>query len=301
MAADPDALARAFEAHRPHLTTVARRLLGSTSEADDAVQEAWLRLARTGDDGIENLGGWLTTTVARLSLSMLRARRTRREEPADDGPVLVVPDDGPEETAVTGDAVGLALLLVLERLSPVERLAFVLHDLFGLPYDEIAPIVERTPAAARQLASRARRRVRDGEAAESLDPADRGGRREVVTAFLAAAREGDFAGLLRVLDPEVVLRADDTAVAQADAGRAYGAPELVPEVGGADAVARIFCGRASAAAPVLLDGAVHAVYASGGQVRSVFRLTLAGDRIVGVEVVADRDRIADLDLVLLDR
>lgn len=300
MAAD-DALAAAFEGHRAHLTAVARRLLGPTGEADDAVQETWVRLARTGDDDIANLGGWLTTTVARVSLSMLRTRRTRREDPADDGPALAAPGDGPEDTAVTGDAVGLALLVVLERLTPVERLAFVLHDLFGLPYDEIAPIVGRTPAAARQLASRARRRVRDGEAAESLDPADRGGRREVVTAFLAAAREGDFAGLLRVLDPEVVLRADDAAVAQATAARDVGAPELVPEVGGADAVARIFCGRASAAAPVLLDGAVHAVYASGGQVRSVFRLALAGGRIVGVEVVADPAGIAALDLVLLER
>jgi RNA polymerase sigma factor (sigma-70 family) len=281
-----------FEAHRDHLRSVAWRLLGDGAQAEDAVQEAWLRLERTDVSDVENLGGWLTTVTARVALTMLRARR--REEPADapedDEPVR---DTGPEDLAVRADELGVALVVLLEALAPAERLAFVLHDLFGLPFTEIAPIVERSPEATRQLASRARRRVR-GRAPQA--GADLAGRQEVVTAFLAAAREGDFAGLLAVLDPEVELRADPVAVAAAEAGRAHGAPELASSVRGADAVARVFAGRAQAARPALLDGWPGAFYAAGGAVRSVFRFTVVDDRVVGLEVVADPGTIAAIAL-----
>src|SRR5215217_3859328 len=210
-------LAQRFEEHRTHLKAVAYRMLGSLSEADDAVQEAWLRLSRSDTSDIENLGGWLTTVVARVCLNMLRSRRSRREEPLDESLGVRVPDPivsreggiDPEHEALLADSVGLALLVVLETLAPAERLAFVLHDMFAVPFEEIAPIVERSPTAARQLASRARRRVQ-GAAREPVDPLPR--QREVVDAFLAASREGDFEALLAVLDPDVVLRIDGGAL-----------------------------------------------------------------------------------------
>ncbi|MFI7578025.1 sigma-70 family RNA polymerase sigma factor [Micromonospora sp. NPDC049497] len=279
-----DLLAERFEEHRAHLRSVAYRLLGSAGDADDAVQEAWIRASRAGTDGIENLGGWLTTIVARVSLNMLQSRRARREEPSD----LVVRAgtiDGPEQEVELADSVGVALLVVLETLTPAERLAFVLHDLFALPYDEIAPIVNRTPEAARQLASRARRRVRGGSAAP--DPARQ---REVVAAFLAASRGGDFAALLAVLDPEVVLRADAAAVASG----------ATPEVRGAHAVAETFSGRARAARMALVDGAPGAVWLVGGEPRVVFRFALEGDRIVAVDLVADPETITLLSLTFPD-
>ena len=298
-------LAERFESHRPHLRAVAWRLLGSGPDADDAVQETWVRLARSDVDAVENLGGWLTTVVARVSLSMLTARRSRPvAAPVD--PTAQAPDDtpGPEGEAVLADSVGLAMLVVLDTLAPAERLAFVLHDLFAVPFDEIAPIVDRTPIAARQLASRARRRVQGG-APDAVrdpdgppDPADLARRREVVGAFLAASREGDFAALLTVLDPDVVLHADDVAVAAAAANLHRGAPALAPEVRGADAVARVFSGRAAAAAPALVDGSPGAAYAPGGRPYSVFRFTVVADRVVGVEIVADPTGIEALDLVL---
>ncbi len=281
-----------FEAHRDHLRSVARRLLGDAAQAEDAVQEAWLRLERTDVADVENLGGWLTTVTARIALTMLRARR--REEPTDapedDEPVR---ETGPEDLAVRADELGVALVVLLEALAPAERLAFVLHDLFGLPFAEIAPIVERSPDATRQLASRARRRVR-GRAPQA--GADLAARQGVVTAFLAAAREGDFAGLLAVLDPDVELRADPVAVASAEANAGRGAPPLTAATRGADAVARVFAGRARLARAALVDGRPGAFYAAGGVVRSAFRFTIVDGRITGVEVVADPDVLAAIAL-----
>ncbi|MER6944185.1 sigma-70 family RNA polymerase sigma factor [Nonomuraea sp. NPDC000554] len=279
-------LADRFEEHRSHLRAVAYRMLGSLSEADDAVQEAWLRVSRSGADGVDNLGGWLTTIVARVSLNMLRSRTSRREDLQG----VDVPGGGgsdPEQEALTADSVALALLVVLETLTPAERLAFVLHDLFAVPFDEIAPIVERTPAATRQLASRARRRVQGATAAPETDPARR---REVVQAFLAASRGGDFDALLTLLDPDVVVRADGTAVAA-------GASALVR---GAAAVAGTFSGRARAARPVLVNGAAGAVWAPGGKPRVVLAFTIADGRIVAIDMIADVDRLDSLHLAFLD-
>ena len=230
-------LAEQFETHRDHLQRVAYRMLGSTGEADDAVQEAWLRLSRSQPAGIENLGGWLTTVVARVCLDTLRSRKSRREEPLDGEPQPAPGHErslDPEREAELADSVGLALLVVLEALAPAERVAFVLHDMFDLPFEEIAPIVGRSPTAARQLASRARRRVRGGRTSSDV-----ASQRRVVDAFLAAARSGDIAGLLAVLDPDVVLRADRAAVRLGD----------VTELHGAEAVAANFKGKAQAARP----------------------------------------------------
>ena len=228
---DRDLLAQRFETHREHLRAVALRMLGSSHEADDAVQEAWLRLSRADADAVENLGGWLTTVVARVCLDMLRARATKREVPPDAAPEPVALTS-PEDEALLADSVGLALLVVLDTLPPAERLAFVLHDMFAVPFEEIAPIVGRTPVAARQLASRARRRVQSDPAVPDASAATQ---REVVAAFLAASREGDFGGLLRLLDPHVVLRADPTVV---DLGRSSAGVPASEEMRGADAVAR---------------------------------------------------------------
>jgi len=287
-----DWLAEQFEANRTHLRSVAYRLLGSPSEADDAVQEAWIRLSRSDTSGVENLGGWLTTVVARVCLDLLRSRAARREEPL--GPHVPEPnvsrEEGidPEHEALTADSVGLALLVVLETLAPAERLAFVLHDVFDVPFDEIAPIVGRSSTAARQLASRARRRVR-GAATEKED-ADLTRQRAVVDAFLAAARGGDFDTLLAMLDPDVVLRADRAAVSAGASG----------EVHGAAAVARQFSGRARVAQPALVDGAVGAVWAPGGRPRVVFDFTITRGKIVAITILADPERLRQLDLAILD-
>ena len=286
-----DWLAEAFEANRKHLRAVAYRMLGSLTEADDAVQESWLRLSRSGASGVENLGGWLTTVVARVCLDMLRSRKSRREEPleAQAGEPIASGENGidPEHEALLADSVGLAMLVVLEKLAPAERVAFVLHDMFAVPFDEIAPIVRRSPAAARQLASRARRRVQGGEAAGDTDLARQ---REIVDAFLAASRGGDFAALLAVLDPDVVLRADGVAVAM-------GALKLVR---GAEAVAGTFSGRARVAKPALINGAVGAVWAQDGRPRVVFGITITGGKIVEIEMIADPERLGELDLVFLN-
>jgi RNA polymerase sigma-70 factor (ECF subfamily) len=281
-------LAERFEAHRVHLRAVAYRMLGSPSEAEDAVQEAWLRVSRADTGRVENLGGWLTTVVARVSLDMLRARGARREEPLDDhlpDPAAVLPreETDPEQEALLADAVGPALLVVLDTLTPAERLAFVLHDLFGVPFDEIAAILGRSPAAARQLASRARRRVQGA----APDPgADRTRQRRVVDAFLAAARDGDFNALVALLDPGVVLRADPAAVqVGADA-----------EVRGAAAVAGTFAGRARVARPALVDGVPGAVWAPGGRPRVAFAFSFAGGRIAAIDLVADPDRLRQVEL-----
>jgi RNA polymerase sigma factor (sigma-70 family) len=281
-----DWLARRFEEHRGRLRAVAYRMLGSASEADDAVQEAWLRLSRADAGAVDNLGGWLTTVVARVCLNMLQARRSRREEPVGGGlpdPVAQRGDgDDPEQQALEAEGVGLALLVVLDTLTPAERLAFVLHDLFAVPFEEIAPIVGRSPAAARQLASRARRRVQGAPAPD----ADLGRQRAVVDAFLAASREGDFEALVALLDPEVVLRADPAAVRTgADA-----------EVRGAAAVAGTFSGRARAARPALVDGVPGAVWAKGGQPRVVFGFTVRDGLIVEIDLLADPEHLARMDL-----
>jgi RNA polymerase sigma factor (sigma-70 family) len=287
-------LAEHFEEHRAHLLAVAYRMLGSRSEADDAVQEAWLRLSRSDTSVVENLGGWLTTVVARVCLNMLRSRRSRREEafgPHVPEPVVSRGDEvDPEHEALLADSVGLALLVVLDTLSPAERLAFVLHDMFAVPFDEIAPIIGRSPAAARQLASRARRRVR-GAAPEP--DADLGRQREVVDAFFAAAREGDFEGLVAVLDPDVVLRSDGGSLR----------PDASVVVHGARAVA----GRAMTFArlspfvrPALVNGVAGAVVAPGGRPFSVMAFTVSGGKIVEIDALSDPERLRELDLTTLD-
>jgi RNA polymerase sigma factor (sigma-70 family) len=297
---DHEALAERFEENRLHLRAVAYRMLGSPSEADDAVQEAWLRLNRSDTDGVENLRGWLTTVVARVCLDMLRSRKSRREEPLDarvPEPIVSRADGtDPEHEALLADSVGLALLVVLETLAPAERVAFVLHDMFDLPFDEIAPIVGRSSTAARQLASRARRRVRGAAVPET----DRSRQREIVNAFLAAARGGDFAGLLAVLDPGVVLRADEAAVLASASRQAGDAPKLAPVVRGAATVADTFSGRAAAAQPALVNGAAGLAWAPGGRPRAVIAFTIIEGKIAEIELVADPERLRQLDLVLDD-
>ena len=291
-------LAKRFEEHRSHLRAVAYRMLGSLSEADDAVQEAWLRLSRSETSGVENLGGWLTTVVGRVCLDMLRSRTSRRVVPLGEPLGTRVPEplvsraDGidPEHEALLADSVGLALLVVLQMLSPAERLAFVLHDMFSVPFEEIAPIVGRSPTAARQLASRARRRVQ-GEA--HVPDADLATQREVVDAFLAASRGGDFYALVAPLDPDVVLRADQEAV-----------PTRAPTViRGAHNVARgalASSERARFTQPVLVNGAVGLVMAPRGQLFLVLGFTITDDKITEIDVVADPARLRQLDLAVLD-
>ena len=277
-------MAERFETHRERLGQVARRILGSGNEAEDALQEAWLRFSRIDPHGVDNLGGWLTTVVARICLDMLRTRKSRREEPEGDAVSTAeahTPPVDPEQDARTADTVGVALMVVLDRLAPAERVAFVLHDLFDVPFEDIGRIVDRSPVAARQLASRARRRVQGaGRPADDAASADR----RLVEAFLAASREGDVAGLLAILDPEVVYRADAAAVKLGSA----------PELRGADAVAAMFKGRAQVAVPVLIDGTVGARIAPHGRLLLVLRPTIVDGRIVDVEAVADPARLADL-------
>jgi RNA polymerase sigma factor (sigma-70 family) len=287
-------LADRFEEHRPRLRAVAYRMLGSLAEADDAVQDAWLRVSRADAAAVENLGGWLTTVVARICLNMLRARSVRREESLEGHlPDPVVSPAGelqPEEEALLADSVGLALLVVLDTLSPAERLSFVLHDMFDLPFEEIAPMVGRSPAAARQLASRARRRVR-GADLPGPDP-DLARQREVVDAFFTAARGGDFDALVGLLDPEVVLRADFGA-------RRPGAPRVVR---GPAAVARqAFLGAQPAARlhPALVNGAAGVVVTVRGRPRAVMGFTVAGGRIVEIDAIADPDRVARIAAAVL--
>lgn len=283
-------LTERFEEHRTRLRAVAYRMLGSVGEADDAVQEAWLRLNRADTSGVDNLGGWLTTVVARVCLNMLRARESRREEPLD-GP-LPHPTAGgdPEQEAMLADSVGLALLVVLDMLTPAERLAFVLHDMFSVPFDEIGPMIERSPAAARQLASRARRRVKGGSPVPDTDLIRQ---RRVVDAFLAASRGGDFDALVALLDPDVVLHAD----------REAGPTPAPVELRGARAVASgasVAAERARFSQPALVNGAVGLVMAPRGQLFLVLGFTIAGDRITEIDVIADPERLRHLDLAVLD-
>jgi RNA polymerase sigma factor (sigma-70 family) len=287
-----DWLAERFEEHRPRLRAVAYRMLGSLSEADDAVQETWLRLSRSDADQIENLRAWLTTVVGRVSLKMLRSRRTRREEPLD---AVHVPEpiidraDGthPEHEALLADSVGVALLVVLETLSPAERLAFVLHDIFAVPFDEIAPIVDRSPEAARQLASRARRRVR---AENTVPDVDLNAQRQVVDAFLAAARDGDFDRLVAVLDPDVVLKQDFGA---AGSREVRGAAEVAGE-------AAAYSQRGLVIKPALINGAAGLVATLNGEPFSVGGFTVRHGRIVEMDWLVDAARLRGLDLTILD-
>jgi RNA polymerase sigma factor (sigma-70 family) len=293
---DHEWLAERFEENRTQLRAVAYRMLGSVSEADDAVQNAWLRLSRADTSEVENISGWLTTVVGRVCLDMLRSRKARREEPLESSAIEPAASrtDGldPEHEAVLADSVGLALLVVLDSLTPAERLAFVLHDMFAVPFDEIAPIVGRTTDATKMLASRARRRIGGATAFEEVHAprdADVARHREVVSAFLAASRGGNFDALLAVLDPDVVLRADPETVR-------IGASK---EVAGARAVADTFAGRARGAKLALIDGAAGAVWSAGGQPRVVFGFTIAAGKIVAIEMVSDPVRLAALDLEIL--
>jgi RNA polymerase sigma factor (sigma-70 family) len=283
-------LAAQFEANRTRLRAVAYRMLGSLSEADDAVQESWLRLSRQDAGGIENVSGWLTTVVARVCLNMLRSRRSRREEPLDvhlPDPIVSRADRiDPEQAALFADSVGLALLVILETLAPDERLAFVLHDMFAVPFDEIAPIVGRSPAAARQLASRARRRVQGSVAVPDVDLARQ---REVVDAFLAAAHAGDFDALLAVLDPDVVLRADRAAVRVVRGARAVAEGAVT------------FSRFAESALPALVNGAPGIVsWLPGRRPLAVMGFTVTGGKIVEVDILANPARLRQLDLAAID-
>jgi RNA polymerase sigma factor (sigma-70 family) len=288
---EEDWLAERFEAHRGHLRAVAYRMLGSLNEADDAVQEAWLHLSRSGAGDVENLGGWLTTVVARVCLDMLRSRKSRREQPLDvhlPEPIVTREDElDPEAEVVMADSVGLALLVVLDTLAPAERLAFVLHDVFAVPFDEIAPIVGRSTTAARQLASRARRRVQTSVAVPDGDLARQ---RQVVDAFLAASRGGDFDALLAVLDPDVVVRAD------------FGAVPASRVLRGAAAVAEqalAFSRRAESAHPALVNGAAGVVAVQHGRPLAVMGFSVAGGKIVEIDILADPDRLRHLDMAVL--
>ena len=292
--AENEWLAEKFEENRGHLRGVAYRMLGSLNEADDAVQEAWLKLNRSDPSDIENLGAWLTTVVARVSLDMLRTRKARREDSLGPGvpePVATGSEGGdPEKEAVLADSVGLALLVVLETLEPAERLALVLHDMFAVPFEEIASIVGRTPAAARQLASRARRRV---QGADAVSGADLARQREVVDAFLAALRGGDFEGLIAVLDPDVLVRSDIAAVGPGGTREVRGARNWAK---GAIVAAR----GARFAQPALVDGRVGLVVAPRGRLFRVLRFTFAGGKIAQVEVIGDPARLRELELAVLD-
>lgn len=283
-------LAARFEESRPHLRAVAYRLLGSREEADDAVQESWIRLSRSDPGRVENLTGWLTTIVARVCLDMLRSRRARPEDPVGTQIPESLTDPSelarPEQQALIADSIGSALLVVLDALSPPERVAFVLHDIFGVSFEEIAPIIGKTAAASRQLGSRARRRVQGIGQTPSLSTSRQ---RAVVDAFLAASREGDFEALLALLDPDVVLRGDAAAIAAGGPARLRGAHE----------VAQTFSGRARGAKPALIDGEAGLVWAPGGQPRVVFALHIDGDVITRIDMIADPGRLAGLELVIL--
>ena len=286
---EPDYLAERFEEHRAHLRAVAYRMLGSLSEVDDAVQEAWLRLSRTEATGIDNLGGWLTTVVARVCLDMLRSRTSRREEPlTPDAPEPVATGtrgSSPEHEALLADSVGLALLVVLDRLTPAERLAFVLHDMFAVPFEEIGPIVGRSAEATRQLASRARRRVRGGG---TPDP-DLVRQREVVEAFIAALRAGDFEGLLAVLDPDLVVRADIAGVLSESRGAAVWAKGAV-----------LYGHLAKLTQPALVDGAIGVVVAPQGRLVRALRFTIADGKITEMEIIGNPARLGELDVSIVD-
>jgi RNA polymerase sigma factor (sigma-70 family) len=288
--AEAEWLAVRFEEQRSHLNAVAYRLLGSSAEAEDAVQETWLRLSRSDSGSVENLGSWLTTVVSRVCLNVLQQRRSRPNVPLhlnEDDAARAAAVVDPESEVVLADSIGIALLVVLDTLTPAERVAFVLHDMFAVPFEEIAPIVGRKPAATRQLASRARRRLRGHEEIRQIDQRRQS---ELVDAFLGAAKNGDFEGLLAVLDPEIVLRADDTSVS-------LGAET---ETRGADVVAT-FMGRARGAVRAIVDGAPGAVWMVHGRPRVVFSFTFADERIAAIDLIGDEDRLRELELTILKK
>lgn len=285
-------LAERFEAARPRLQRIAQRILGSAADSDDALQESWLRVSRSDVAGVANLEGWLTTVVARVCLDALKWRETRCEELTPDDPrrdlAATAPGEGPEEEAILADSIGMALLILLDAMQPAERVAFVLHDMFDVPFDDIATIVGRTPEATRQLASRARRRVR-GASAERDAVTQR--HDELVRAFLAASRAGNFSALLALLAPGATLRADEAVMAMG--GAAYWQNDrLRAGIEGADAVARTFSRRARAAQPVLIDGKPGAVWMHDGELRVAFRFDITDDRIAAIDLIADRAAIA---------
>ncbi|HET9060215.1 MAG TPA: sigma-70 family RNA polymerase sigma factor [Acidimicrobiales bacterium] len=288
-------VAALFEANRQRLQSVAYRMLGSLTEAEDAVQETWVRLSRSDADAIDNLGGWLTTVLSRVCLGVLRTRRSRPEEPiADDEPDPGL--TGPEEEVLLADTLGPALLVVLDSLGPTERLAFVLHDLFAIPFEDIAPIVDRSPAATRQLASRARRRI---QGVDGAHPGDRRRQQQIVEAFLGASRRGDLETLISLLDPDAVLRADRAAVRSATANRDRGAPLLAPEVHGGPAVAAALSGRAAAAQLALIDGAPGAVWAPSGRPRAIFAFRTIGTVVTEIEIITEPAVVRALPVQLL--
>ena len=296
---DDDWLTERFEAERSRLEALAYRMLGSRADAEDVVQEAWLRLNRADTSEVVNLSGWLTTVISRLALDHLRSRGSRRDQPSgmdlSDKGIESEHEVGPEQEAILAESVGLAMLVVLDTLDPAERVALVLHDMFAVSFDEIASILERSPAAARQLASRARRRVQGADA--PAGPAAR--QREIVDAFLAASRRGDFEALLSLLDPHVALRADAAAVAMAASRRDHGAPALAAQVRGAQAVAETFAGRAAAARLAVVDGAFGATWAPGGKPRVVFRFVTELGKIRAIEFVADPESVRRLEVTVL--
>lgn len=287
---EDDWLAQRFEEHRPHLRAVAQRMLGSTAEADDAVQEAWIRLSRADSAAVENLGGWLTTVVSRVSLDKLRSRAAKGEIPADDAlaeqAVRPSPGIDPEVEAELAESIGAALLVVLDTLSPSERLAFVLHDLFAVPFEQIGEVLGRSASATKQLAHRARSKVRGGSAEAAADPARQ---RQVVDAFLAASRSGDFEALVALLDPDIELLADPAAAQM-------GSPE---RLSGAAAVAQMFSGRALGAVPADIDGNIGMAWAVGDHTKVAWDFTIIGDRVVHIEMVADPAMLAALSLTPL--
>ena len=286
-----DWLAAEFQAHRAHLRAVAYRMLGSLTDADDAVQEAWLRLSRTDAGDVRNLRAWLTTVVSRVCLDMLRTRMARREDPLDvhvPDPIVTPVSGDPEQHAVLADSVGLALLVILDTLSPTERLAFVLHDIFAVPFEQIGPILDRSPAAAKQLASRARHRLRG---ATVPAPADPGRQREVADAFLAAARGDDFEGLLAVLHPDVVLRADAGTGPMGPSRLVHGAADVIAQ-------ARLFSHLARLARPVLVNGTPGFLIARAGEPIALIGIAIREDKITEIDIIADSERLSRLDLGL---
>lgn len=295
-----DWLTKNFEEARNHLKAVAYRMLGSVNEAEDAVQEAWIKLNRSESEKIENLGGWLTTVVTRVCLDMLRSRKLRNEKALDNGRTETVLNDdsgNPEVDFMLADSVGPALLVVLDTLAPAERIAFVLHDLFELSFKEIAPMLDRTEEATRQLASRARRRV---GGASSPDEENVKRQQEVVSAFLAASKDGNFEALIKILHPDVVLRADETAIKIAQANKSKGAPQFESEIKGAKKVADTFKGKASAAQLALVNGVVGATWAPGGKPVVAFHFIVQEDKIFAIEIVMNKEKLHNISIEIIN-
>ena len=294
-----DWLIERFDAERRRLVTVAYRMLGSVDDAEDAVQESWIRLTRADHSAVENISGWLTTVVSRVCLDQLRSRRTRGHQPFEPGYLEprseAPPQADPEQEALLAESIGMAMLVVLDTLDPAERVAFVLHDMFAVPFEEISAILERSPAAARQLASRARRRV------HGADVPSHSARRqhELVSAFLAASRRGDFKALLGLLDSNILLRADPAALALSAQWKDQGAPDLASQVCGAESVAATFTGRAAGAQPALIGRAAGAAWVSGGQLKVIFRFQTDGAKITAIDLIADPETISELEVALL--